>query len=770
MKKEFKYLLLLMLATKFLLCVGCSPKNILDVSQVNSANETLISPNEIEMLSELSDSIYETGQSIGSFNNMFTKVNQAITDSNYTLADSGLRELLKQIDIVSESDSLSVNGYFEKVLSIYIDQMPSEFVKEDIAILIFQRQMFESLDSLKYTLDDSSDMELLNCRKNASYDIPIVWNDRVRMALHYYLKNKNSTINNWLSNANLYLPGFKKMFSDSGLPQDLAYLPLIESAFNPKAYSKAHASGIWQFIPSTGKLYGLRQNYWIDERRDPAKATSAAISYLKKLYSDFNDWHLALASYNCGEGRLMRTMSRDQTQDYWKLTLPKETMNYVPLFLASLTIAKNPQCFGYTEMKTDSLQVDTVRINDCIDMSEIANGIDCKLETLKKLNPHILHWCTPHDMSNVNLYVPSGKAEQFMAFYSELPNEKKVKWYRYKIRSGDNLISIARHFKLPVNAIKSINKLPGNRITAGKYLFIPIPINSPTPQTQAKETVVAQSPSKFSRPQSSKPAEKIGEKIKYIIKEGDSIWRISEIFGVTAEQIYSWNNMANDRIRVGQVLEIFQGTKSGETISDEKTASVNLSSGKVPDGLRQYKVVSGDTPISIARKFGMTIGELVEINRLDQGNPVIYAGDMVLVSDVSNGQMATSAVKPQKTFSSGTIKYLVSSGDNIFRISQNFSVPLNALLELNDLTENSVIKPGDTLLIPQIKKLSVNKQNSLNDPKSIVYYEIKHGDNLWNIASVFGVPVDKLYDLNNLNSRSILTPGDTIKVIRTGQM
>jgi len=758
----YRVLLLSFLAVGLLMYLGCSPKKTLNVQWRQSENDSLISSEEIEILSEISDSIYETQQDSVCIIEMFTEVQRFIADSTFNSADSVLREILQLTGNISESDLPSISEHFERVLNIYIEQIPSELIKEDIAILIFQHQMFESLDSSQYSLDDSSDLELFHCRKNVTYDIPVVWNDRVKRALHYYLKNRNSTINNWLSRANMYLPVFKKMFADSGLPLDLAYLPLIESAFNPKAYSRAHASGIWQFIPSTGKVYGLRQNYWMDERRDPIKSTAAAISYLKKLYNDFNDWHLALAAYNCGEGRVSRTINRCDSQNYWELTLPKETMNYVPLYLASLIIAKNPQCFGYTGMKTDTLLLDTVSISECLDIAEIAKGINLDQEKLKKLNPHILHWCTPPDISEVNFYLPSGKTDDFISFYSSFPDEKKVKWYRYKIRRGDNLISIARSFKLPVSAIKSVNRLSGNRIVAGKHLFIPIPVNSSFPVQ--KETITE----KF---KTADPVEKKGERIRYKVKDGDTVWRLSDIFNVTSKQIYSWNNLKDARIKVGQILDIYQdSSKSGTYFPDQKSKQPNfLQEDNLRNGYHQYKVVSGDTPISIARKFSMDVNDLIEINRLDKNKPVVYTGDIIQVKNtMPNPEKVVSQVKA--TEYSKTIRYLVAPGDNLFRISKNFSVSLNEILTLNNMTENSIIKPGDTLLIPYSGKAAENYNQTVPDINSIVYYEIKQGDNLWNIASIFGVPVNKLYDLNNLNPGSILMPGDTIKVIRTGQM
>lgn len=183
-----------------------------------------------------------------------------------------------------------------------------------------------------------------------------------------------------------------------GQPQDLAYLPLIESGFNPVAYSYANASGIWQFIASTGKLYGLKKSFWADERRDPIKSTQAAAMYLKKLFGDFGHWDLALAAYNCGENGLARSIARSRSNDFWTLKrIPNQTKNYVPFYLAALTIAKNPKCFGVKIPDTLAPPPDTVVVSDCISLSDIASGLGIDPDSLKKMNPHIMRWCTPPD-------------------------------------------------------------------------------------------------------------------------------------------------------------------------------------------------------------------------------------------------------------------------------------------------------------------------------------------------------------------------------------
>lgn len=676
-------------------------------------------------------------------------------EARYAEADSILKDVIRIVGNKNAEADFPDSECVSRIAKIYAEVMPPNLpVPEEIAIMVFQRQMFRSLDSIKLLPSDSIDLEKIICRKDIVYDVPVVWNERVQRAVHYYLSSRKTTINNWISRSAFYLPFMQKMFADSGLPSDLAFLPLIESGFNPKAYSRAHASGIWQFISSTGKIYGLRNNYWLDERRDPIKSTVAAIRYLKKLYRDFGDWHLALAAYNCGEGGLRRAMVKCSTTDYWSLTLPSETMNYVPLYLAALTIAKNPDCFGYAKSVIDTFSFDTVSVNECLDMKEIAEGIGVPLDTIIKINPHILHWCTPPDLSDVSLYLPRGYKENFKTFLANFPEEKKVKWYRYTIRRGDNLGAIARKFGVPIEPIRTVNRLKGNRIVAGKHLFIPIPAKGADEQILKKL--------EYKEDEAEKIVESADKnKIRYMVKQGDTLWRLSELFSVTVEDIRRWNNLSdNAAIRAGQILTIYRTSKNG-----------SVSEPVSENGM--YEVKRGDTPSSIARQFNISIDKLIELNDLDPQKPVIFAGKKLVVAEKQESRQVQNPLPesprkervPADTISGNYIRYEVSKGDNLYRISQNFSIPLESLLSANNLDENAVIRVGDILLVPR----TGDNKNERNEVQQVLFYRVKEGDNLWRIATSHGVPVEKLYEYNGLSPDSVLMPGDTIKIIKAGE-
>jgi membrane-bound lytic murein transglycosylase D len=622
----------------------------------------------------------------------------------FSSADSLLKRaasVLNRRSDTTDSGELPLQEYIAEIISIYAELMPPEFsAPEEISTLIFKLHILESLlDSLKISAEDSVFLFRLSNKRGVVYDVPVVWNERVRRSTLFFMRTRKGAFDRWLTRAGYYLPIMEQMFADSGLPGNLAYLPIIESGFNPHAYSRAHAAGIWQFIPSTGRAYGLRQNYWIDERRDPLKSTDAAIRYLRKLYKDFGDWHLALAAYNCGENGLARTMRRDNATSYWELkTLPRETHNYVPLYLGSLIIAKNPDVFDFTFPSDNIFDPDVVIVNDCIELSTIAQGIDVPLDTIRRMNPHILHWCTPPDMQSVNLYLPKGKAEVFELFYSELPDDKKTRFYRYRIQSGDNMMTIARRFRVPVDALRDINKMKTNHITAGRFLIIPIPVNDSVPSALAAV---------LNNERPGRPIPQNSKQIIYQVKPGDNTSRIARLFGVTVQDILSWNNMSGSQhLRAGQRLTIHQpqrGQPANRQAPQAPREPNSQHSGK-------HLVKQGESLYSISRELGISVNELASVNGLDPRKPLIFPGDVLVYTPKRNEKTQTQgSVQPSQNTPQSSpknndkqaqiIMYTVKSGDNLWQISTTFGVTVESIRKSNNLSANSLIKPGDVLKI-----------------------------------------------------------------------
>lgn len=281
----------------------------------------------------------------------------------------------------------------------------------------------------------------------------------------------------WLNRSVKYISIMEDIFEQKGLPTDLVFLPLIESGFNPFAVSRQSATGPWQFMAGTAKNYGLAVNWWTDERRDPIKATSAAADYLKNLYNMFGSWPLALASYNAGEGRVSRALTRARTDDYWSLVqtrfLPRETKDYVPLFMAASMIAKNPREHGFNPTNEKVFEFDEVILEESLELPVAAKCSGTTVENMKDLNPALKRNMTP-PYKNYVLRIPKGSKEAFVAALANLAPEERQAWDRVKVRKGDTLKRLAKKYGLTVEALKEINCMDNKvRLKAGDYVLVP---------------------------------------------------------------------------------------------------------------------------------------------------------------------------------------------------------------------------------------------------------------------------------------------------------
>lgn len=699
---------------------------------------------------------------------MLMDARQALDTGDFALAHRLMLSAVYELDtLYSDSTDPRRSQLIEQLVAIYADSLPaaySDSVPPELSMLVLERQLAHAFDSLQVSPDDSLSKTLITCQKQTAYNVPVVYNDRVLGALEFFVNRRRETMQRWFERMPYYLPLMQQMFSERDIPTDLAYLPLIESGFNPKAYSFAHASGIWQFIYATGSRYGLRRNFWIDERRDPLKSTAAAIGYLDDLYDEFGDWYLVLAAYNCGEGGVRRAVSRAETADYWSLTLPRETMLYVPKFLSSLMVAKNPGCFGYEPLPGDSItlaHLDTVYVHDCIDMATLEKGMGLKKGTLRALNPHILQWCTPPDMKNVLLYLPPGARATCDSVITALPENEKVRWYRYRIRGGDNLIAIAAKFGLSVKALKNVNKLNSNRIIAGRYLFIPLP-SGRSAKIGDENTAGPDSPS-APRPSPKKdvsPVPSGHHSITYRVKPGETLSQIAEVFHVPLSTLSVWNRISNrDNLRAGSRLVIYVKDKPGSGAPANTGTSTTRQSG--PDN--NYVVKAGENLSVIARKLNVSVQDLCRWNARDRSNPIIHPGEKLKYQ--SRGSLSQQEANPEHTPAGTAVKYKVSAGDNLIGIAGMFHVPLEQVLKLNGLTKTSLIKIGQILKIPP--STTTKPRQAPTKGEKVIYYKVQPGDNLWNISREFSVPLSEILSLNNLDRGAPIKPGDTLKIILT---
>jgi len=414
-----------------------------------------------------------------------------------------------------------------------------------------------------------------------------------------------------------YLHYIVDQIEQRNMPLELALLPIVESGFQPFAYSHGRAAGLWQFIPGTGKAYGLEQNWWYDGRRDVIESTRAALDYLQKLHNDFGDWQLALAAYNCGEGTVGRAIWRNQQAgkptDFWSLKLPKETSAYVPKLLAVAHLIQQPEQYNLSLSPIDNDPFLTVvETGSQIDLALAAKLAGTTTDEIYQLNPGYNRWATtptgPH-----RLVLPLDKAATFQLNLANLPEDERVQWTRHKIQSGESLGVIAQHYKTTTAILKQANGLKNNTIRAGRHLLIPVASGKPSdyPLTASQRLATRQNSSSGK-----------GNKKVHTVKSGDTWWDLANAYNVNVKKLASWNGKApGDTLHLGQKLVVW--TKNKTVSSSKNIRTVN------------YKIRNGDSLWKISQKFNVSIAQVREWNGLSDRTLLKPGQNLTLYVDVT---------------------------------------------------------------------------------------------------------------------------------------
>jgi membrane-bound lytic murein transglycosylase D len=444
--------------------------------------------------------------------------------------------------------------------------------------------------------------------EGVSYDIPMTFNPAVQALLNIFQNERRNEIEGALVRSGRYLDMIKQIFAEEGLPEDLAYMPIVESAFKPNAYSRARAKGLWQFIAGTARNYGLTVNWWLDERSDPEKSTRAAAKHLKDLYNLFGDWYLAMAAYNAGENKILRATRRSKTRDFWRLArsrfIRRETKNFVPAILASIIIAKNPEWFGFYVEKEPPLFYDRVRIDSCTDLRVIAECAGVPLSRIIELNRELRRTTTPANTREYWIKIPEGTKEKFLSRFAAIPKDKRLIWRRHLVRRGESLSQIAKRYHTTVSAICQANKIDNRHlIREGKSLVIPMgPGSFLYPPTLDSEKA--------------KRSYRTGERIIHQVRRGDTLYDIARKYRTNVHSIMVWNNLTPEKpIRPGERLVIWTG---------------KIYRGRDKENRITYRVKKGDTLYDIARYFRVPLTKICEWNGLSKKSR-IYPGDKLTI-------------------------------------------------------------------------------------------------------------------------------------------
>jgi membrane-bound lytic murein transglycosylase D len=555
-------------------------------------------PDPIDALIATSDKHYEAGDrelSLGHLDKARIEFNQALDvllQSPYgARSDARLRDHFdKLVDRISAREVAALaagDGFAEK---------PSEpaSIDELLEVATFEKPS-KAAPSTQATV--TADL------RATSHDIPIPQNEKVLSYIELFQGRLRDFLTSGLDRGASYLPMIQNVFRAEGLPLDLAYIPLIESAFKPSALSRAQAKGMWQFMRGTALENGLKHDWYIDERADPEKATRAAAKYLHTLYNMFDDWHLALASYNGGPGRVQRAMAKTGINDFWQLSasqqkLPRETREYVPMILAAIIIAKNPAQYGFDVPSVETanasvsspLKYEKVALPQAMDLRRVAEWCGRPIDEIQALNPELRRWTTPVRNAGYEVKVPVGTGDKLRTrLATATPSElAALNWYR--VKNGESIASIARKLSVSREDLAEANGLTvKSHVRSGQQLIVPrapttllnARVDHPAPQKQS--SVAAASADGEANDDSASDRERVAvkrasassdndadegaaAKIVYRVKRGDTLFSIAKAFETSVEALRSWNRLHGDHISPGDRLTIqtSHGTRNAQ--------------------------------------------------------------------------------------------------------------------------------------------------------------------------------------------------------------